>query len=311
MPRPSRLIGIEEHFVIDGYEHNSPAPGARALLEDIDGKRLQEMDRCGVDMQVLSLTAPGVQNEPDAAKATQMAKRANDELAKIIQRHPKRFAGFAAIACQDPKSAADELERAVKQLGLVGALVNNSTLGRYLDEDAFSPIWERAQALDVPLYIHPANPPVRWAVTEGYPGLDGAMWGWAAETGAHALRLVLGGVFERFPRAKLILGHMGEGLPFFLWRLDSRYVRQPPKVKLANPPSYYVRENIYITTSGVFAEPPLMCAIAAMGIGHVLFAVDWPLEVMEQATKWLREANLHQDQVERIAHTNIEQLLKL
>jgi predicted TIM-barrel fold metal-dependent hydrolase len=193
-------------------------------LRDFEEWRLPGMDAHEVTVQVLSLTAPGIQAVPDAPTATANAKKANDYLAAVIAKHPDRFVGFAALPLQDPKAAVQELNRCVRELGFCGALVNDHTLGHYLDEPQFSAVWQALTDLHVPLYIHPGAPPLdQWNVLNGYPELTAASWAWQAQVGGHALRLIHGRVFDRFPTAKVILGHMGEFLPFQLWRFDSRY----------------------------------------------------------------------------------------
>ena len=204
----------------------------RRRLPDFTEYRLPEMDKHGIDMQVLSLTAPGIQMQPDAQTAVADARAANDFLASVISEHPGRFQGLAAVPLQDPRQAAAELRRAVEELGLCGALVNDHTLGHYLDEPQYDPFWETLQDLGVPLYIHPNPVPSdEWKVLQGYPGLDHATWSWAARTGGHALRLIFGGVFDQFPGARIILGHMGEFLPAQLFRIDIRYRDLDPRCK--------------------------------------------------------------------------------
>lgn len=228
-----KLIGLEEHFVtpeLVGYGNSTasiaqPAAWAEASrrLLDLTEERIVEMDAAGLDMQVLSLNSPGIQAEADAGNAVRQTITVNDFLAGVIAEHPDRFSGFAALPLQDPVAAAAELERAVTQLGLKGALVNAHTQGRYLDDPTMRVVWERAEALDVPLYLHPANGVDTSHVFSGHPELVGPMWSWGVDTATHVLRLIFGGVFDDFPKAKLLLGHMGEGLAFVLWRMDSRW----------------------------------------------------------------------------------------
>jgi 2,3-dihydroxybenzoate decarboxylase len=318
-----RTIGLEEHFVtpeLEGYGTGTAAvaqPGrwaeASRRLLDLSGERLQAMDAAGLDVQVLSLNAPGIQAEPDPTVAVARAAAVNDLLAATIQAHPSRFAGIAALPLQDPKAAAKELERSVTQLGLRGALVNAHTQGRYLDDPTLRVVWEHAEGLDVPLYLHPANGVDAAHVLSGHPELIGPMWSWGADTASHALRLVFGGVFDDFPEAKLLLGHMGEGLPFVLWRLDSRWgFHNHHGIELRRGvPSEYLRHNLYITTSGVCSTPPLRCALAALGADHVLFGTDYPFEEMDVATEFLRTAPIDEADRAKIAHGNAERLLRL
>jgi len=316
----TKKIALEEAFTIErlaGDQHEMEAAmdpvwadyvGAR--IGDLTDLRLREMDEQGIDVQVLSLTSPGIQAMDDAADAVATARDVNDLLADVVAAHPTRFAGFAALACQDPAAAVAELERAVTQLGLKGALINGHTHGSYLDEQRHWGLWEAAEALDVPIYVHPADPPAPVACTVGYP-LDRAAWGWAYETGTHALRIVLSGVFDRFPAATLMIGHMGEGLPFALARLDDRYdfyVADPP---IADRPSAYVRRNILVTTSGVNDAVPLRCAIDALGSDRVLFAVDYPYQRNDEAVAFIDAVDISEDDRARICHGNAERLLRL
>ncbi|MFG3099187.1 amidohydrolase family protein [Streptomyces sp. NPDC048182] len=318
-----RTIGLEEHFVtpeLVEYGAGSASiaqperwrEASRRLL-DLTGERLAEMDAAGLDTQVLSLNAPGIQAEPDAPTAVTRAAAVNDLLAGVVADHPDRFAGFAALPLQDPRAAAKELERAVKELGLRGALVNAHTQGRYLDDPALRVVWEHAEGLDVPLYLHPANGVGTPHVLEGHPELIGPMWSWGTETASHVLRLVFGGVFDDFPDAKLLLGHMGESLPYVLWRLDSRWgFHHHHGVELARGnPSEYLRHNLYITTSGVCSAPPLLCALLALGPEHILFGTDHPFEDMATATAFLRDAPVSEADRAKIAHLNAERLLRL
>ncbi|MFE4379472.1 amidohydrolase family protein [Streptomyces cyaneofuscatus] len=318
-----RTIGLEEHFVtpeLEGYGAGSASiiqpekwrEASRRLL-DITGERLAEMDAAGLDMQVLSLNSPGIQAETDPAVAVAQAAAVNDLLAGVVREHPERFAGFAALPLQDPQAAAKELDRSVTELGMRGALVNAHTQGRYLDDPALRVVWERAEALDVPLYLHPANGVGTPHVIEGHPELVGPMWSWGTETASHFLRCVFGGVFDDFPGAKLLLGHMGEGLPYVMWRLDSRWeYHNHHGVELARGnPSEYLRHNLYITTSGVCSAPPLLCALLALGPEHILFGTDYPFEDMATATEFLASAPISEADRARISHLNAERLLGL
>ncbi|MDL4813270.1 amidohydrolase family protein [Actinomadura opuntiae] len=318
-----RTIGLEEHFVtadLAAYGAGSASIAqperwreASKRLLDLTGDRLTAMDDAGLDMQVLSLNSPGIQAEPDPATAVARAAAVNDLLATVIAENPTRFAGFAALPLQDPKAAAKELERAVTQLGMHGALVNAHTQGRYLDDPTLRVVWESAVALDVPLYLHPANGVDVAHVMSGHPELIGPMWSWGTDTASHVLRLIFGGVFDDFPEAKLLLGHMGEGLPYVLWRLDSRWgFHNHHGVELAREnPSDYLRHNLYITTSGVCSAPPLLCALLALGPEHILFGTDYPFEDMPTATEFLRTAPISEPDRAKIAHQNAERLLRL
>jgi predicted TIM-barrel fold metal-dependent hydrolase len=273
------------------------------------------MDAHGIDFQVISHTTPGVQTlDPDTAVS--LARDANDRLAAGVAEHPDRFAGFATLPTPAPEAAADELERAVSELGLKGAMVNGHTGGRFLDDPAFDVLLERFERLGVPLYLHPTEPvsAVREAYYDGFaPGatwfLSAAAWGWHAETGLHVLRMVLGGVFERHPRLQVVIGHMGEMLPFMLARIDDNL---PPRVTgLEKLPSEYILANVHITTSGLFTLPPLLCTLMVFGADRVMFSVDWPYAPNADGRRLLDSAPLSPDDRERIAHGNAERLLGL
>jgi 2,3-dihydroxybenzoate decarboxylase len=316
-----KKIALEEHFWIDGFPHTARTGATlfepwfidsiTAQLPDFSELRIQAMDKAGIDVAVLSLVSPGIQTERDGARAVTEARRANDALAAEIQKSPRRFAGFAHLAMQDPTAAAAELERSVRHLGFKGALINGHTNGEYLDDEKYLPFWETVQDLDIPIYLHPAHMPVRPVVFEGYPALDAAMWGWTAETGGHALRLVLSGLFDRLPKLKVILGHLGEGLPYFLWRIDSRFRIRRPKVKLEKSPSDYIRQNIYVTTAGSCQPEALVCAMKSMGVERVMFSVDYPLEDCQEAAEFIETAPISQSEREAICWGNAAQLLRL
>ncbi len=314
-------IAFEEHYTAPGFAEYSKAfskffPPALAAylggrLNDFDDLRLKEMDAAGVEYAILSQTGPGVQGEPDRETAIRRAAENNDFLATQIARHPTRFGGFAHLPMQDPKRAGDELERAVLQLGFKGALVNGHTQGVYYDDRAYDPFWERLQALDVPLYLHPIDP---WGLPrayEGHPELVGASWGWGVETATHALRLLFSGVFDRFPGLKLILGHMGEGLPFQRWRFDSRFAAYPFGLTLQRPPSAYIGTNIVITTSGVCSGATLAGAIGEMGAEAVMFSIDYPYESTATAAEFIESAPIDEHARQLVCHGNARRLFKL
>ncbi len=314
-------IALEEHFWTDGFPHTGKigadlfepwflrAIGAR--LPDLSELRLAAMDEAGIDLAVLSLNSPGVQAERDHARAVSEARRANDFLASEIAKHPTRYAGFAHLPMQEPDAAARELERCVRQLGFRGALINGHTNGRYLDDATCLSFWETVQALAVPVYLHPVHMPVRPPVLEDYPGLAASMWGWTAETGGHALRLVLSGLFDRFPDLNIILGHMGEALPYLLWRIDSRFKIYRPKVELARPPSEYIRRNFFATTAGTCQAEALICAMQALGADRIMFSVDYPLEDGAQAARFIEAAPISEQEREMICFRNAARLLRL
>jgi len=314
-----RKIALEEHFLCPGFETywattvGDISPDAlkriTARLSDFGDDRLEAMDRAGVARAVLSLAGPGVQSEPDTATAVRMAAAANDHLAREIQRCPDRFAGFAHLAMQDAKAAADELERCMGDLGFRGAMINGHTQGRYLDHPALMPFWERVAALNAPIYIHPADPVTPSPVLDGHPALRRATWEWGFETGSHALRLVFGGIFARFPDATVILGHLGETLPYLLWRFDSRALLYG--VKLPQKPSSYIKSNILVTTSGMLSAEPLNCAIAALGRDRVMFSGDYPFESIEEAGHFMDQVALPDDVRADIAFNNASRILNL
>jgi 2,3-dihydroxybenzoate decarboxylase len=315
-----KVIAVEEAFSVPELipwpgEARMPADWGQEWgrrLADFTELRLADMDEHGVDMQVLSLTSPGVETIEDPSEAVATARRVNDHLADVVAAHPTRFAGFATLPLQDPKAAVVELRRAVEQLGLKGVLHNDHVQGHYLDEPQFRPVWAELERLGVTLYIHPALVPAdQWRVFQGHPVLSGPSWGWTAQVGAHALRLIYGGVFDEFPGASVTLGHMGELLPFQLARLDSRYHQADPKSRPRRLPSHYLRNNLYATTSGVFSHAALLGAVHAIGTDRLLFAVDYPYESTAEAVDFLRTAPFSPADLERIAHDNAERLLNL
>jgi 2,3-dihydroxybenzoate decarboxylase len=313
-----RIVTLEEHFATPGFpgvDGGAFVPEfmeyALDRLSDVSERRLPEMDEAGIDVQVLSLTSPGVQGAADTTMALEWARRSNEWIAEAMASYPGRFAGFAVLPCQDPERAVEELERCVVELGFCGALVNGHTGGVYLDDPRFEPLWARLESLGVPLYLHPAFPPRPPAVLEGYPELAGAVWGWAFETGTHALRLVAGGVFDRHPAATVVLGHMGEGLPFALNRMDDRWAVLRHERPLEHPPSWYVRHNMFITTAGAEDDAALQCAIGTMGVERVLFSVDYPYQSPASATAFIRSAALDDAQRTAICSGNADRLLGL
>lgn len=280
------------------------------LLSLGDG-RLADMDANGVDMHLLSLTVPGVQMF-DPASAVALARLSNDRLSEAVRRHPTRFAGLASFAPQDPPAAAKEMERAINSLKLNGFLVNSHTQNGYLDEPRFWPILEAAEALGAPLYIHPRAPSDGMAAPFRDYRMEGSIWGYGVETGTHAVRLMLSGVLDRFPRLRIILGHMGEALPFWLWRLD--YMAAPgARADLRNrlKASEYFRRNFAITTSGL--EDPLVLRFCAdkIGIDNVMWAIDYPYQPTTPAVAFLESAPLSDQERERVAHGNAERIFGL
>ncbi|OBF46267.1 amidohydrolase [Mycobacterium sp. 852002-50816_SCH5313054-b] len=323
-----RYIALEEAFFIPELADLRPAHrqlmqllrpeyGERyeRRLPDFTEYRLSEMDDAGIDIQVLSLTSPGLQIELDPERARDNARFANDYLAKVIAQQPDRFRGFAALPLQDPAAAAGELERAVNQDGFCGALVNDCISGpggRYLDAPAYDELWSAAESLGVPLYLHPGSPPAdRWSVIDGRPELYGATWSWAAEVSGHALRLLFGGVFDRHPGATLILGHMGEFLPFQRSRLDSRYATITTASPLQRAPSAYLGTNIVFTNSGVFSPAVMLGAVLEVGADALMFSVDYPYESSREAVEGFERTTLSAADRDKIAHGNAERLLRI
>jgi 2,3-dihydroxybenzoate decarboxylase len=283
--------------------------GVIGRLSDFGEQRLGAMDRAGIERAVLSLAGPGVQIERDTATAIRNARVANDLLAAEIARRPDRYSGFAHLALQDAAAAADELERCVRELKFVGAMINGHTNGRYLDDPALLPFWERAEALGTLVYLHPADPVAPLPVLAGHKALKRATWEWGVETGSHALRLVFSGLFDRFPRLRVGLGHLGETLPFLLWRFDSR--AELYGVKLGKRASEYIRENIVVTTSGMFSAEPLRCTIDALGADRVMFSADYPFENIEEAGHFMDTVPLCDAVRADIAFNNAQRILGL
>ncbi len=317
-----RIVGIEEHFNLDALAHYSAAAEknleprfwreASERLGDLTDRRISDMDRHGVAVQVVSLTSPGVQAELDPVAAVRAARLANDHLAEMVGKAPERLAGFAAAPTVDPTAAAHEVRRTVGESGVKGVLVNGHSGGRYLDEPDYHPFWEAVVEADVPVYLHPANAYRLPHVLEGHPVLAGPAWGWGVDAASHALRLVFSGLFDRFPSATVILGHMGEGLPYWTTRLDSRYaVARKQGHELRRRPSDYIRDNFYVTTSGVCHSPALRCAVDTVGADRVLFSTDYPMEDLGEAVEFLRTANLDDTERELVAHRNADRLLRL
>ncbi|GHD07876.1 amidohydrolase [Streptomyces violarus] len=319
-----RIVAVEEAFSVPGAIRQEEAIRQRMAvpeaikqewfrrLDDLTEVRLADMDANGVDVQVLSYSTPGVEVIEDPAEAVAAARHINDHLAKAVAAHPKRFAGFATLPMQDPEAAVVELRRAVKELGFKGVLYNDHVRGHYLDEPQFRPVWAELERLGVTLYLHPAVVPAdNWRVFDGYPVLVGPSWGWTATVGAHALRLIYGGVFDQFPGASVMLGHMGELLPFQMARLDSRYDQVPAEHRVQHLPSYYLRNNVYVTTSGVMSHAALLGAVHAVGVDRVLFSIDYPFESSAEAVGFLRSAPYAPADLARIAHGNAERALGL
>jgi len=282
-------------------------------LLDVEGERMRQMDELGVDMHLLSLTAPGVQMF-DADTACDLASLANDRLAEICRKHPTRFAGLASFAPHSPKRAAKEMERAMNELKLNGFIVNSHTYGEYFDDPKFWPALEAAEALDACIYIHPrgASDTLKGPLQDY--GMDSAMWGYGVEVGTHAVRMMAGGVFDAFPRLKICLGHMGEALPFWIWRINfmnSRAQSAGRARKTERSMAEYLRDNFVFTTSGVEDPLALRYTIDKMGIGSVLWAIDYPYQPMKPAVEFIEGFEASEEEKHALCHGNAERVFHI
>jgi 5-carboxyvanillate decarboxylase len=315
----AREPGLDPGFtsLMGFYLGASPrAVQVMSRMTDLGALRLRDMDDSGIAKQILSLTSPGVQIF-DAATGTALAQLSNDYLASAIQKHPDRFHGLAAIAPQDPASAVKELERGVRKLGLKGVIVNSHTRGEYLDDPKFWPIFETAAALNVPIYLHPNTPPPAMIGPFLERGLDGAIYGFAVETGLHMLRIIVSGVFDRFPGLRMVLGHLGEALPYWLFRIDFMHRamvaanRYPSVKKLNRKPSDYFKENIWVTTSGMAWQPPILYAQSVLGVNRVLYAMDYPYQFVPEEVKVTDELPISEADKRKLYQTNAESVFSL
>jgi 2,3-dihydroxybenzoate decarboxylase len=317
-----RKIATEEHFItqplLDQLRERKIVrakdagragdPAIAATLLDLGERRIAEMDKAGIDMQVLSI-GTGLE-DLDAPTATVLARDANDRLADAVKKHPDRFAAFASLGYEDAVASAKELERAVKSLGFVGAKVNSNVKGEFLDERKYWPLWEAAAALGVPVYIHPREPAAEIVAKIGYPELTSAIWGYGADASLNALRLIFGGVFDAYPSLKIILGHLGEALPFWSWRIDNRWKRSGAK-RPVRAPSEYLAANFWVTTSGMFGPQALTCVHQVLGAERILFAVDYPYESSEEGSRFIDNAPLSESDRAKICHGNAESLFRI
>jgi 2,3-dihydroxybenzoate decarboxylase len=308
---PPRVITLEEHFTspqLRALRGEKDTPVQRKL-DDLGALRIAEMDAAGIDLQIISENNPATQNL-DAESAVKLARASNDVLYEAVRSHPTRFAGFATLPTPDPRAASDELERCVSKFGFKGAMIMGLTHGRFMDDKQFRPIFERAAAFDVPLYIHPTppHPAVQEAYFKEYPALAVAPLGFTLETLTHTVRLVVSGLFDQFPTLKIIVGHLGETAPYLLWRtnylLDER---------MSLPRSFadYYREHFWLTTSGAFSDSALTCAIAEMGVERIMFSVDWPFMPNGIGQKWIDAAPVSNSDRALIMGGNATKLLKL
>ncbi len=320
-------IGLEEHFALEetladskGQMPDSIWPELRHRLIDIQEKRLRLMDAHGMELMLLSLNAPAVQAVADPARAAALAERANDYLAEEVAKRPDRFQGLAALPMQDPEAATRELERCVRTLGFRGALVNGFSEVEgvdgpvYYDLPQYRPFWAAAEALDVPFYLHPRNPlPQDARIYAGHPWLMGPTWAFGQETAVHALRLMASGLFDVHPRLTVILGHMGEGLPYSMWRVDNRnaWMKQPPAYPAKKLLADYFHANFYLTTSGNFRTQTVIDAMLEIGADRILFSTDWPFENIDHAADWFDACSISEADRLKIGRTNARKLFKL
>lgn len=320
-------IALEEHFAIPETLMDSAGfvPGdywteLQSRLLDIQDRRVREMDAHGIETMILSLNAPAVQAIPDIGKAIEISQRANDVLAEECAKKPDRFKAFAALPLQDPEVSIIELERCVKDMGFVGALVNGfSQVSEtddllYYDLPQYRPFWAAVEKLDVPFYLHPRNPlPQDSRIYQGHPWLMGPTWAFAQETAVHALRLMGSGLFDDHPKLKIILGHMGEGLPYMMWRIDNRnaWVKVAPNYPAKRKIADYFNENFYLTTSGNFRTQTLIDAILEIGSDRLLFSTDWPFENVDHAAEWFDTCSISEGDRKKIGRTNARKLFNL
>jgi predicted TIM-barrel fold metal-dependent hydrolase len=317
-----KTITLEEHFFTESYlraAKDDPSVqfgGLQPKLLDLGAGRIAAMDEAGIDLQVLSLGAFALEGL-DAATGTALARDVNDELAAAVKANPTRLAGFATVALKDPEAAVVELERSISQLGFVGLMLNGTVEGRFMDDPAFLPVFEAAARLGVPVYLHPAPAPkvVKAAYFSGLPGELGNMlsiagWGWHAETGLHTLRLIVSGLFDKVPGLQLVVGHMGEGLPYALAR-SSGILSGPARLRQAV--AEYFKTNIHLTTSGYFTLSPLKCALEVVGIERLMYSVDYPFSPNTHGQEFLKKAAgvLSAEDMEKLAGGNAEKVLKI
>jgi hypothetical protein len=322
-----KTITLEEHYASPSYlegpgkglkEHAKDFTGPRAnllgQLSDVGDRRISDMDAAGIDMQVLSLTSPGSE-QLEGDEAVAVSRASNDFLADAVKRNPTRLAAFATLPTALPGKAVEELERTVREYGFKGAMINGHVRGRYLDDKFFWPIFEKAEVLGVPIYIHPTQPP-KPVVDAYYGGFEpqvsymfaNAGWGWHIETGVHVLRMILGGVFDRYPKLQIVIGHLGEALPFMIQRVDN----MPPEMtKLKHPISYYLRENVHYTFSGFNFTPTFIDLLLQVGVNRIMFSADYPYASMAEARAFLDKLPVSPDDKEQIAHGNAERLFTL
>jgi len=313
----TQIIAIEEHYLDTDVDRHIGGKGGgggqtREKLLDLGHVRVGEMDAAGIDIQVMSHCPPGAQAF-DPADAAERGRGVNDRLHAFVSSNPARFGAFATLPLRDPKSAPDELSRCVNELGFKGAMVHGLVDGVFIDDERFWPIFERAQSLDVPIYVHPGRP--HPAVIEAYykdyvqkyPSILSAGWGFTVETATTGVRLLLSDVFDKYPDLKILIGHLGEGLPFSLWRIDYSFNKDgkgpPIRERFCN--------HFWLTTSGNFSNPALLCTVMELGVDRILYSVDWPYVDNEPGTEWMEGVPLSQEDREKILNGNAKRLLKM
>ena len=320
-------IALEEHFAIPdtlqdsaGFVPDNCWAELQHRLLDFHDTRLKLMDKHGIEMMILSLNAPAIQAIPDIKTADDIARRSNEFLAEQIAKRPDRFQGFAALPMQDPELATRELQRCVRDYGFKGALVNGFSQintpesAVYYDLKQYWDFWGECEKLDVPFYLHPRNPiPSMAQIYDGHSWLLGPTWAFGQETAVHALRLMGSGLFDKYPKLQIILGHMGEGLPYSMWRIDNRnaWVKAAPKYPAKRKIADYFRENFYLTTSGNFRTQTLIDAMLEIGADRILFSTDWPFENIDHASDWFDVTSISEADRIKIGRTNSVNLFKL
>ena len=323
-----RTVTVEEHFISPGFANGpgrefiesmqkSRARGGKIVeqLHEVGSQRIAAMDAAGIDVQVLSLNSPGVE-QAEAGEAISIAQESNDFLAEAVKKHPTRFAGLASLPTSTPDAAAQELDRRIRQQAFKGAIINGHNRGRYLDDKTFWPILECAESLAVPIYLHPAIPP-KPVVEASYGGLaphltamlSGAAWGWHIETAVHLIRMIVGGVFDRFPKLQVVIGHLGEGIPFMLPRLDRNLPME--MTKLQRPIGAYLRENVHYTFGGFNFPATFLNLLLEVGVERIMFSVDYPYGSMKEGREFLQHLPVGPAEKERIAHANAERLFRV
>ena len=315
---PNRIIALEEHFWTPALRDKTTgyyavkSPVATSRLPDLGALRLKEMDEAGIDLQVISHVQPAAQIY-DAATSIKLTREANDVLHEACRAHPTRFAGFASLPTPDPKESVNELERCVAKLGFKGAMISGHTNGEFIDLKKYWGIFERAEALDVPIYLHPGipHPAAVELYLKDYPIMIGAGWGFGMETATQTVRLIYSGIFDQHPKLRIILGHLGEGIPFLLWRANWVHRFMGKDMGLKREFADYFRENFWITTSGNFSQPALMCCLMELGVERVMFSVDWPYNKNTDGVKFIENAPISPADKRKIFSENAARVLKL